>query len=44
LTASDPLAAEFLAGKVPDAEDRRRLTDRISALATRRRAADARPA
>mgnify|MGYP000896202382 CR=1 FL=1 len=41
LTASDPLAAEFLAGKVPDAEDRRRLTDRISALATRRRAADA---
>lgn len=41
LTATDPLAAEFFAGKVPDAEDRRRLTDRLSALAARRRAADA---
>jgi biofilm PGA synthesis protein PgaA len=41
LTATDPLAAEFFAGKVPDAEDRRRLTDRLSALASRRRAADA---
>jgi len=41
LTATDPLAADFLAGKVPDAEDKRRLTDRISALAARRRAADA---
>lgn len=41
LTATDPLAAEFFAGKVPDAEDQRRLTDRLSALAARRRAADA---
>ena len=41
LTATDPLAAEFLAGKTPDAEDQRRLTDRLSALAARRRAADA---
>ena len=41
LTATDPLAAEFLAGKMPDAEDTRRLTDRLSALAARRRAADA---
>jgi biofilm PGA synthesis protein PgaA len=41
LTATDPLAAEFFAGKVPDAEDQRRLTDRLSALASRRRAADA---
>ena len=41
LTASDALAAEFLADKAPDAEDKRRLTDRLSALAARRRAADA---
>ena len=41
LTASDALAADFLAGKTPDAEDQRRLTDRLSALANRRRAADA---
>jgi len=41
LTATDPLAAEFLAGTMPDAEDTRRLTDRLSALAARRRAADA---
>ncbi len=41
LTATDPLATEFFAGKAPDAEDKRRLTDRISALAARRRAADA---
>ena len=41
LTATDPLATEFFAGKTPDAEDKRRLTDRISALAARRRAADA---
>ena len=41
LTATDPLAAEFFAGKAPDAEDQRRLTDRLSALAARRRAADA---
>ena len=41
LTATDPLATEFLAGQTPDAEDKRRLTDRISALAARRRAADA---
>lgn len=41
LAASDTLAAEFLAGKIPDAEDKRRLTDRLSALAARRRAADA---
>jgi biofilm PGA synthesis protein PgaA len=41
LTATDPLAAEFFAGKAPDAEDSRRLTDRLSALASRRRAADA---
>jgi biofilm PGA synthesis protein PgaA len=41
LTATDALAAEFFAGKPPDAEDRRRLTDRLSALAARRRAADA---
>ena len=41
LTASDPLAAEFFAGKTLDAEDQRRLTDRLSALASRRRAADA---
>ena len=41
LTATDPLAAEFFAGKTLDAEDQRRLTDRLSALASRRRAADA---
>jgi biofilm PGA synthesis protein PgaA len=41
LAATDPLAAEFFAGKEPDAEDKRRLTDRLSALASRRRAADA---
>ena len=41
LTATDALAAEFFAGKTPDAEDKRRLTDRLSALAARRRAADA---
>ncbi|MBL8417162.1 MAG: poly-beta-1,6 N-acetyl-D-glucosamine export porin PgaA [Dechloromonas sp.] len=41
LTATDPLAAEFFAGKAPDGEDQRRLTDRLSALAARRRAADA---
>ena len=41
LTATDALAAEFFAGKTPDAEDQRRLTDRLSALAARRRAADA---
>ena len=41
MLAGKPLAAEFLAGKMPDAEDTRRLTDRLSALAARRRAADA---
>jgi biofilm PGA synthesis protein PgaA len=41
LAASDALAADFFAGKAPDAEDRRRLTDRMSALFFRRRAADA---
>ena len=41
LTATDPLAAEFFAGRTLDAEDQRRLTDRLSALASRRRAADA---
>ena len=41
LTATDPLAAGFFAGQAPDAEDQRRLTDRLSALAARRRAADA---
>jgi len=41
LTATDALAAGFFAGKTPDAEDQRRLTDRLSALAARRRAADA---
>jgi biofilm PGA synthesis protein PgaA len=41
LAASDTLAAEFLAGQVPDAEDQRRLNDRLSALAARRRAAEA---
>jgi biofilm PGA synthesis protein PgaA len=41
LTATDPLAAGFFAGKAPDAEDQRRLNDRLSALAARRRAADA---
>ena len=41
LTATDPLAAEFFTGKAPDSEDQRRLTDRLSALASRRRAADA---
>ena len=41
LTASDALAIDFLAGKTPDAEDQRRLTDRLSALANRRRASDA---
>ena len=39
--STDPLAAEFFAGKTLDAEDQRRLTDRLSALASRRRAADA---
>jgi biofilm PGA synthesis protein PgaA len=41
LTVTDALAADFLAGQTPDGEDLRRLTDRISGLATRRRAADA---
>ncbi len=41
LAASDALAADFFAGKAPDAEDRRRLTDRMSALFFRRRTADA---
>jgi biofilm PGA synthesis protein PgaA len=41
LTASDTLAAEFFAGRTPDAEELRRLSDRLSALAARRRAADA---
>lgn len=41
LTVTDGLAAAFLAGQTPDREDLRRLTDRISGLATRRRAADA---
>ncbi len=41
LTATDALTTEFMAGKAPDAEDKRRLTDRLSALAARRRAADA---
>ncbi len=41
LTATDALAAEFFAGRAPDAEDKRRLTDRLSALAARRCAADA---
>ena len=41
LTVTDQLAADFLAGKALDAEDQRRLTDRLSALANRRRAADA---
>jgi biofilm PGA synthesis protein PgaA len=41
LTVTNQLAADFLAGKALDAEDQRRLTDRLSALASRRRAADA---
>ncbi len=41
LTATDALAADFFSGKAPDAEDQRRLTDRLSALAKRRRASDA---
>ena len=41
LTVTDALAADFLASQTPDGEDLRRLTDRISGLATRRRAADA---
>lgn len=41
LTVTDQLAADFLAGKALDTEDHRRLTDRLSALANRRRAADA---
>ena len=41
LAATDALAAEFLAGKAADAEDQRRLADRMSALFFRRRAQDA---
>jgi biofilm PGA synthesis protein PgaA len=41
LVASAAPAGEFLAGRTPDAEAQRRLTDRVSALSTRRRAADA---
>jgi biofilm PGA synthesis protein PgaA len=41
LVATDALAAEFLAGKAADAEDQRRLADRMSALFFRRRAQDA---
>jgi len=41
LAASDALAADFLAGKAPDAEDQRWLTDRMTALFFRRRAQDA---
>ena len=41
LAASDALAAEFLAGKAPDAEDQRQLADRMSALFYRRRMSDA---
>ena len=40
LAASDALAAEFLAGQAPDAEDQRQLADRMSALFYRRRMAD----
>jgi biofilm PGA synthesis protein PgaA len=40
LSATEPLASQFFAGKVPDAEDKRRLSDRLSALASRGRAAD----
>jgi len=38
---TDAAAAEFLAGGPADAETQRRLTDRVGALAARRRAADA---
>ena len=41
LAATDLLAADFNAGKSPDAEDQRRLVDRVSALAARRHAVDA---
>lgn len=41
LTVTNALAADFLAGQTPDAEDLRRLTDRISGLAASRRAAEA---
>lgn len=41
LAASDTLAAAFLASATPDAEEQRRLNDRLSALAARQRAADA---
>jgi biofilm PGA synthesis protein PgaA len=41
LAATDADAAAFFAGAPADAETERRLTDRISALAARRRAADA---
>ena len=41
LTATNALAVAFYAGKPLDAEAQRRLTDRISALAARRRSADA---
>ena len=41
LAASDALAASFFAGQIPDAEDQRCLTDRLSGLAARRRALDA---
>ncbi len=41
LTATNSLAIAFYAGKMLDAEMQRRLTDRISGLAARRRPADA---
>ena len=41
LSSSAALAAAFQSGRQPDAEERRRLIDRISALAARNRPADA---
>jgi biofilm PGA synthesis protein PgaA len=41
IAATGQLEIDFLAGKTADVEDRRRLTDRLSALAYRRRSAEA---
>ena len=41
IAQTDPLATRFLAGQIPDAEDQRRLNDRLSALAMRRHSSEA---
>ena len=41
IAQTDPLTTRFLAGQIPDAEDQRRLNDRLSALAMRRHSSEA---